>query len=335
MQLNLDFHNHTILVKSSVESILQSLKDEFHFFARESVARIDWSLSIKNEVLPPISPVVAHKITETCAIYNLGSKKILDYFSKAQVIWDDLDKTIEIFAQDEDRLYELGFLAIHSLIGQKLDQDGLCRIHALGISVKNKNALVMLPSKGGKSTLLSHLMANSEVNIISDDMPLINMKGEVYPFPTKISLEEIPRTGALSQLKWREFKRTQYPSKFTASLAQFKDRIDINSPHNETSLIAGFRLSSGKSILTPVSRFKMIKPLFEHMIVGVGLPQVIEMFLSFNFTDFIKMAYHASIRFICATKLLFASKCFHFYLGPDLADNAQILLEQLNEHKPT
>ncbi len=182
----------------------------------------------------------------------------------------------------------------------------------------------MLPSKCEKSTLLSHLLANSELNIISYDMPLINMKGEVYPFPAKISLEEMPNTSALSQLKWREFKLTQYPSKFTASLYLFKELIDINSPHDQTSLIAGFRLSSGKSILSPVSRFKMIKPLLEHTIVGVGLPQVIEMFLSFNFTDFIKKAYHAPIRFISATKLVFDSKCFHFYLGPDLADNAHI-----------
>ena len=309
MQLNLDFHNHTILVRSSVETILQSLGDEFHFFSRESVTQIDWSVSILKDTPSAISSVVAHKITETCAVYHLGSKKILDYFGKAQVIWDQIEKTIEIFSLDEDRLYELAFLAIHSLIGQKLDQDGLCRIHALGVSLKDKNAVVMLPSKGGKSTLLTHLMNDPEVNIISDDMPLISLKGEVYPFPSKISLEEIPSSGALANLKWREFKRTQYPPKFTASLAQFKDRIDINSPHHTTLLIAGYRLSSGQSILSPVSRFKMIKPLLEHMIIGVGLPQVIEMFLAFNITDLLKMAYHAGVRSVCAVKLVMRSEC--------------------------
>lgn len=75
MQLYLDFHHNTFLARSSVETILQSLKDEFDFFAEESVARIDWNLSIKNQELLPMSPVVAHKITE-------------------------------IFAQDEDRLNE-------------------------------------------------------------------------------------------------------------------------------------------------------------------------------------------------------------------------------------
>ncbi len=333
MQLNLDFHNHTILVRSSVETILQSLEDEFHFFARESVTQVDWSLSIKKEAMPEISSVVAHKITDTCVIYRMGGKKIIDYFGKAEVIWDDLEKTIEIFSLDEDRLFELGFLAIHSLIGQKLDQDGLCRIHALGVSLLNKNALVMLPSKGGKSTLLTHLMTNPDIHIISDDMPLISVKGEVYPFPSKISLEEIPKSGALAQLKWREFNRTHYPPKFTASLAQFKDRIDINSSHHETLLIAGFRLSSGKSLISKVSRFKMIKPLLEHMVIGMGLPQVIEMFLAFNFTDVIKMSCHAFIRSICAVKLVMRSECFYFYMGPDREANSQLLLEKLYEHQ--
>lgn len=332
MQLNLDFHNHTILVRASVETILQSLKDEFHFFARESVTQVDWSLSINKDAPPEITSVVAHKITDTCAVYRLGSKKVMDYFGKAQVIWDEMEKTIEIFSIDEDRLYELAFLAIHSLIGQKLDQDGLCRIHALGVSFKNKNAVVMLPSKGGKSTLLTHLMTHPEINIISDDMPLVSLKGEIYPFPSKISLDEVPKTGALKDLNWRLFNRTHYPPKFTASLAQFKDRIDTHSSHHETILIAGFRLSSGKSMLSPVSRLKMIKPLLEHMIVGVGLPQVIEMFLAFNLTDLLKMSYHACIRTICAVKLLMRSECMYFYMGPDREANAQLLLEKLSDN---
>jgi hypothetical protein len=191
----------------------------------------------------------------------------------------------------------------------------------------------MLPSKGGKSTLLTHLLENPEIKIISDDMPLINNQGDVYPFPSKLSLDEIPTTGVLATLSWKRFDRAHYPPKYTASLAQLKDRLDKNPENKRTSLIAGYRLSNGESLLSPVSRWKMIAPLCEHMIIGMGLPQVLELFLTFKFGDIFRLIYIAMIRTHCALKLVFKSDCYHFYLGPDKAYNSQLLLDNLYEHQ--
>ena len=52
---------------------------------------------------------------------------------------------------------------------QYLDRRGLHRIHALGVVVKNRAVLVMLPMGGGKSTLGLHLLKHPEVQILSDD----------------------------------------------------------------------------------------------------------------------------------------------------------------------
>jgi hypothetical protein len=203
----------------------------------------------------------------------------------------------------------------------------------VAVSLKDVNALVMLPSKGGKSTLLTHLLENPEVKIISDDMPLIDLSGRVHPFPSKISMDKVPEVGPLAQLKWNEFKRTVYPMKYTAGLSQLSHRLDLHSVHHKTLLVAGYRLSLGSSILTPVPKWKMLSPLLEHMVMGIGLPQVLEMFLSFNFLDVLKLGWHALMRSIAALNLLRRSSCYHFYLGPDRAYNSQLLLEQLYEQQ--
>jgi hypothetical protein len=263
----------------------------------------------------------------------MGLRQYVDYFGEALIIWDEATTKVTIYTLSEKRAFELAFLAIHSLLGQALDQKGLCRIHALAVSVHNINAVVMLPSKGGKSTLLSHLLDNPEIKVISDDMPLCDRQGRIFSFPSKISLQDRPVRGPLSSLEWHEFVRHHYPTKWTASLSQLKDRISDAPENNQTLLIAGYRLSSGQSILSEVPKWKMISPILEHMVIGVGLPQVIELFLKFNATDLVKMSYHFFQRTLSAFQLMKRSRCYYIYLGPDKAYNSQLILDLLYEHQ--
>lgn len=333
MQLYLDFHDTSILVSGKEESVLQKLQEEFHFFVKPETSKVSYTVDLYLEAPPAIPSTLASKILETCSIYNIGSRRYIDYRGEALTIWDRMEDTVKIYSESPDRMYELAFLSVHSLLGQELDRKGLCRIHAVAVSIQEVNALVMLPSKGGKSTLLTHLLENPEIKIISDDMPLIDFGGRVHPFPSKISMDKIPESGPLAGLKWSEFRRSVYPVKYTAGLSQLKERLELNSLHQKTLLIAGYRLSQGTSILTPVPKWKMLLPLMEHMVMGFGLPQVLEMFLSFNFLDLFKLGWHALMRSIAALNLLRRSRCYHFYLGPDRAYNAQLLLDQIYEHQ--
>lgn len=333
--LNLDFHHHNILVRCNESSLLQKIKDEFHFFATDASLSPATVIDIHLESPPPIPSLLAVKLLENCAVYRLGQRQYVDYFGEALTIWDESSDSVNIHTESKERAYELAFLAIHSLLGQRLDEKGLCRIHALAVSVNNVNGIVMLPSKGGKSTLLQNLIVNPEVKIISDDMPLCNLKGEIFPFPSKISLGEKPVSGVLSELTWHEFVRFHFPAKWTASLSQLKDRLAMNPEHNHNILVAGFRLSNGQSLLTEVPKWKMIGPMCEHMIFGIGLPQVIELFLKFNLTDIWKMLKHAAIRSVCAFNLVRNARCYHFYMGPDKSYNSQLLLDLIYEHQDT
>lgn len=333
--LYLDFNHHIILVRCNESSLIQKIREEFHFFVAEGTPATETTIDLLIEPLPELPSMIAVKLLENAVIYRLGTRQYVDYFGEALTIWDSTEKTVKIYTENTTRLYELAFLAVHSILGQDLDKDGMCRLHAVAISINNVNGIVMLPSKGGKSTLLKNLIDNPEVKIISDDMPLCDTNGRIYPFPSKMSLNDRPESGPLATLEWHEFKRHHYPTKFTASLSQMKDRINEHPEDNKNLLVVGFRLSSGQSILSEVPKWKMVMPLMEHMIMGFGLPQILEMFLKFNFTDFFKLGHHAIIRSICAFNLARKAKCYYFYMGPDKSYNAQLILDVMYEHQTT
>lgn len=332
MAFCLDFHHHIILVKGAPASVEEKLRSEFHFFLVPDAAP-EFTVEIHHAPLPQAPTLPVEKILETCLIYRMGKRKYVDYFGEALTVVDSETNSATITSTSEERLFELAFLTIHSRAGELLDRSGISRVHALAVSYKGTNALVMLPSKGGKSTLLTYLLENPDIKIIADDMPLVNSAGKILPFPTKISMTERPESGVLAGLNWNEFLRAHYPPKWTASLTSLSDRIERSPEKNPTLLINGVRLSHGESLITPATKLQMLGPLFHHMIVGEGLPQIIEIFLDMKFTDLFKMARHALLRTWCALMLLKRSQTFTFYIGHDKSYNSQLLLNLLSEHE--
>ncbi len=310
----------------------EKLRSEFHYFlSPDSYPEITLDLTLG--ALPATPSLPVEKILETCLVYRLGKRKYVDYFGEALTIVDEESKTISITSASEERLYELAFLTIHSRAGDLLDRAGFSRVHALAVSYKSINAVVMLPSRGGKSTLLTYLLENPDIKIIADDMPLVDRHGRILPFPTKISMTERPDTGELSKLNWNEFMRAHYPPKWTASLSAIPERLETAPEKNPVILLQGIRLSHGESLISPATKWQMIAPLFEHMIIGMGLPQIVEIFLDFRPTDFFKLLRHLFLRSWCALSLLRKSETFIFYLGHDKSYNAQLLLNLLSEHE--
>lgn len=332
MAFCLDFHHHIILVKGAPASVDEKLRSEFHYFlSKEGYPELTLELTLG--ALPPTPSLPVSKILETCLVYRLGKRKYVDYFGEALTIVDEDTKTISITSASEERLYELAFLTVHSRAGDLLDHAGFSRVHALAVSYKNRNAVVMLPSKGGKSTLLTHLLENPDIKIIADDMPLVDRQGRILPFPTKISMTEVPSSGELSKLNWNEFLRAHHPPKWTASLSALPERLELSPEKNPVLLIHGVRLSHGESLIARTKKWQMMAPLFEHMIFGMGLPQVIEIFLEFRPIDTLKMLKHFILRSWCALSLLLKSDTFIFYIGNDKSYNAQLILNLLSEHE--
>ncbi|MFA5582893.1 MAG: hypothetical protein WDA09_01660 [Bacteriovoracaceae bacterium] len=330
MKFFINIKHLSILTTTDEDELIKKLASEFHFFTSSSDHYPQFEIKLIKESPPKLPELVAKKILPHALIYYGQGKRYIDYQGKALIIEEG--KLFSIYANDSEFLFELAFLTIHSLLGDLLQELGLYRIHALAGTYNKKDFIIMLPSGGGKSTMLATLLEDPEFQIISDDSPLIDSEGRIHPFPTKISLSEIPHEGKLKNLPWNNFTRALHPPKFVLSLSHLKNQIN-ETPQDPRPLII---LGQRSTYLTPrvmkMNRLRAIKSLLENMVIGIGLPQIIEIFLKFKFIpDFYKMTYAFLKRSGAAYHLFQRSEHYEMILSQDIKANCQQIKDLIDE----
>ena len=75
MQLYLQFHHYTIFVSSQEETLINKLREEFHFFLAEEPPRVHSTIELFRENAPELPSMLAVKILETCTVYKLGHRQ--------------------------------------------------------------------------------------------------------------------------------------------------------------------------------------------------------------------------------------------------------------------
>jgi len=320
----------SILTITDEDELIKKLASEFHFFTSLDEEYPQFEIQLLKESPPKIPELVAKKILPHALIYYHQGKRYVDYQGKALIVEEG--RSFSIYSLDSEFLFELAFLTIHSLLGDLLQEVGLYRIHALAGTYNKKDFIIMLPSGGGKSTMLTSLIEDPEFQIISDDSPLIDSEGRIHPFPTKISLSEIPQTGKLKDLPWHNFTRALHPPKFVLSLSHFRNQINDNPQDSRPLLILGQRSTFSTPRVLKMNRLSTIKSLLENMVIGVGLPQIIEIFLKFKFIpDFYKMTYAFIKRSSAAYRLFQRSEHYEIILSQNIKANCQQIKDLIDE----
>src|SRR5690606_31232405 len=153
----------------------------------------------------------------------------------------------EVWAEDEDVLYERMYLMIQSRIGRFLDSIGLHRVHGLGFSYKEKAYLFLMPSGGGKSTLALGLLEQDDIKIFSVDTPLIDWRAQMSAFPLRISVKfgEIPKYIPIKET--RVFQREGRPGKTVISMSVFSEKVEKRSARIKTILVGKWTAASEPS----------------------------------------------------------------------------------------
>ena len=334
MAVILDFYSIIVELSGNDEEVIHRLSQEFRYFYPPlgQISTPEIKIRFHDETFSPetLPALSAHKITQNAIVFRLGQTRYIQY-QDAWSVFDENRLTADLYSRDKNILFELGYLAVHSLIGEKLESKGLIRLHAMALETANYQLLIMLPSRGGKSTLLTSLLEKyPNWKIISDDMPLISLSGEVYSFPSKISLDQPLQTGIWEKVSWEKFERASYPAKWMCSVMDLPHGISKNS-NKPILLIQGERLSSGQPLISQIGFLAMMKALSTHMIIGVGLPIILEYFLKFQFSDIFKLIYLGLKRMTAAIILSFKAKKLTFYLSPDKKKNIELLGKYLNE----
>ena len=303
------------------------LESEFQFFKSESPT-FDYTIKLELSNIPQglIPKLFATKISQNSITYDDGPVRWNDYFGKALTYLNAHTGQAIIYSPKIDFLHELSYLLILSLSGKRMDEMGLHKIHACGIQSENKNVLIMLPSKGGKTTLFLNICENYPVKLISDDTPVIDSNGFIHPFPLRIGVEEIP--DFLGHHTYPLFKREHFSSKYLIPLQSLNR--SIYQPDNATSiLIIGVRANGELPQIYAASLTQAYVALFENMIIGVGLPIVIEYFVKNNWRDWIKLIKIFFKRSKAAISLWKRSKTYFFVMSSDPKENSDFLIKSL------
>lgn len=282
------------VVQSDWSAILDVLKKDFWSFlvtdAPANAARNVEIFIFQSKEKPTFPEIVSSFQTQNAITYDVGQKRYCDYYDQAYTVIDFEKNQAQVYGMDPEVIHEIVYLLILSRVGKKLDLRGLHKLHAFAVSFKEIAFVCMMPSKGGKSTLLAELLKDPRVKMISDDIPLVDSFGSVHTFALKIGLNKIPES--LSVLDPKEniysMQRSLYGEKTLICTRGLPSKIeDNNRVFSKVILAEAFRYNSQTSMILSSSWFKTFKGLFKHGIIGIGSPMVIEYFWQNGLSDFL------------------------------------------------
>lgn len=327
--LRFDFHGVHVEVQSESDELLRTLVSDFRYFHRESdptasppQLRVHATVGpIPNELIPLDD---ASRQSFNCLSYDQGEVLTNDYYGEVLSILNRRTEEAKLFGPDLHRLHEVTFLLILSRVGKILDMRGLHKIHAFGVELDGKFLIGSMPMRGGKSTLLQCLLENPKTAILSDDTPLVDRSGRLYPFPLRIGTD---RPNPKLQIKpefLSQFERKQWGTKTLIDLAGLPNPVSKGGT-GPIILFRGVRSRRPGCKIQRISRLRIFRELLSTLVIGIGLPMILEYFLERGFSDWPKRLYILVSRTRAALALALHSEAYRVSLGPDSDLNARAL----------
>ncbi len=331
--LRLSFYDFCIEIKSSDTATLEDIKLDFSFFITEKIkAQVSFEIFAQSPDYKDLPLLKASFYTPRNICYRDGDISFIDYFGKGLTIIDCRANTYKIYSSDPQLRHEIVFLSILSLVGQNLDSRGMHRIHALGIEAKARAALVLLPSGGGKTTLLLELMKNKELKLVSEDSPLVNSSGKILPFPLRIGVSYPDKPEGIPEDCLHLIERMEFGKKYIISLEYLKGRISRNALTPQF-IICGLRCLGPHSEILPLSKYKALKELIKNSVIGVGLYQGLEFLLQQGLSGLFKESGVILSRLKNSFKIVSRAQTYLFVVGCDRKKNAETILKFLLNSK--
>ncbi len=241
-KVTFSFYGISLIVEAPAETARQ-LQLDFSYFMVPSLPEAPLLSIIRivahgnSPVGGFIPPLTASMSLADGVVYDRDNIRYVDYNGKAVVRYDYHAESGELYSGDPSLLHELLYLLIHSRVGELLDRRGFHRVHALGIAVAGRGILCLLPQGGGKTTLFLELMKNPATMILSDDTPLIDRGGMLFPFPVRVGVAEEKVPSHIPSAAVTIFHRRNHGSKALIDISFFSEKI--SNPTNPNGRACG------------------------------------------------------------------------------------------------
>ena len=328
MQTTFNVYGLTIAVHSTTAELTEEVRRHFAYFSTELV---DAAVNIELlQVAPPygeLPSLPAAFFTPRNICFKDGAVSYLDYFGEGLAIYDRKQQRCMVYGTKHDLLHEIAYLFILSTVGQYLDSRHIHRLHALGVTYRERGVLLLLPSGGGKSTMALELMRQPGFMLLGEDTPLIDRRGRILPFPLRVGVHPEQNPDIPPQYL-STVERMEFEPKTLIDIDYFKDRI--GSPTDPSFVLVGERNLGEVSAIVPLSRPQAIKALFKYMIVGLGVYQGLEFLLERGMGDLLGKGTVVASRLYNSMALLARAPAYRFVLGRDKTKNTQTLVTFLS-----
>ena len=325
------FYDFGIHVKCQDPQTLQNIRRDYSFFLNDTIAPKIFLEILNNapdySTLPPLKATL-YSPRNIC--YAQKGMTFIDYFGKGLLIIDHHTNIYKIFCAHAQLRHEIVFLTILSLVGQNIDSKNIHRIHGLGLEIHNKALLLLMPSGGGKTTLLLEMLKNDSIKLISEDSPLIDQSGNALPFPIRIGISQEDKPSDIPDEQMHLIHRMEFEPKYVMDTAFLKHKL-TTKPVKVRYILCGTRCLGASASISPLSKYAALKELITNSVVGVGLFQGIEFLLQRGVWELLKKSGVLFSRLKSACTILFASRTYTFVLGCDRAKNVETFLNFCRE----
>jgi len=325
-----NFFGFKVTLNSDQAELISLIDKNFSMFKDSSISQADLTISayIDDFLVDKIPKgLVSIKQSINSVSYQKKTTRYNDYYGSAITELNYKKNNAKIWAKDLNRLHELTYLLIMSRQGKWCDKKGVHKVHAMGIKGTAKNLLLMLPMKGGKSTMFAKFLGETSFDLISDDSPVINSDGSVSNFNIRFGLENKPiYKSLLDKIDSKHIftlQRDQFGEKILIDFKAFADRVSC--PHKRSILVQGVRVNNDKIKIAKMNKFHMFKYVFVNMTIGVGLPMIIEYFIENNIKDHFGNFQIFCKRLMASVRLIKSSECYFAQMGHDIQKNFEAL----------
>ncbi|MDQ4040547.1 MAG: hypothetical protein M3141_02215 [Actinomycetota bacterium] len=322
LSTSFDVHGLRIRVRGDWPEVVEALRLDFAWFQRpveDDAPDVEVAVTRGPPGFDAFGEVPATFVTPRNVVYDAPGRKVVDYFGRALSVVDRSTGHVTVQGEDRQLVHEAAYQFLLSRIGVHLDARGFTRLHALGLAGQKGAVAVMLPSGGGKSTLVLRALRDERVRLLSEDTPLLDRAGRLHPFPLRIGVNATD-ADALPEDAVRRIERMELHPKLALELDAFADRIEpaaVPLRH----LVVGVRSLGRNARLQSVPRTAAIGPLLREAVVGVGVYQGMEFVLQRGMRDVLGKLGVVTGRTLACARALPSVQVWSLVLGRDRERN--------------
>ena len=289
----------TTIRLSGEPAAVQGLRSHFATFATGPSSDPEITLDLRQQAPRLDLPIrqQADQVLDRGVVYNVGAITWVDHHGHAVSRYDFDEERGTISAPVVDDLIELGYLVLSSRLGVKLEQRGLFRVHALGFVVQGTATLLLGASGTGKSRLALALLRRTDAFLLSDDVVLVDRSGLAHPFPHPIGVARPEEATGLAPA--HRFVRRGHATKWLLDLDALATR-HAQGPAPVRLVAELVRVSGPPSQIRRASWRRIGGLLWRDLVVGLGLPQVLELVARRGYRDLWRQAPSAMRRSMAA-----------------------------------